>query len=303
MEKGNLNAQLKALRNGSKAKGKEEPPIDAFSNRLDQVSEAHIKSGVESINDSLDNLVMDILEKGEQIVGKHADLVRHFSEREHSNDAPLLASLAQHNLTADNRGLLLDATLHDRLHTELHRLFFSREVVSSHIDPEGMFQAVFDELCERESWTIVQRWRAITATSIFTLFVEERFRKSITDHIEGIITLLAWAYGLSPSEFETMSEMIHTRLVALYKEANELSIQVRRDILSVRMSVISVDAPVFDPDFANSVWPEMGATAGDEIVGRYRFGLLKLLENGEFSCLIMPEVATMALIRETSKNG
>jgi hypothetical protein len=100
-----------------------------------------------------------------------------------------------------------------------------------------------------------------------------------------------------------MSDMIHSRLLALYQEARDLCISVRRDILSVRMSVVSGVNPHFDPECANSVWPEMGAVAGDEVVGRYRFGLIKLAEGGQVSCLIKPEVATMALIRETAKNG
>lgn len=99
-----------------------------------------------------------------------------------------------------------------------------------------------------------------------------------------------------------MSDMIQSRLRALHKEANDLSVLVRRDVLSVRMSVTTVIAPTFDPDCANSVWPEMGATAGDAVVGRYKFGLIKLMEDGEFSFLAKPEVATTALIRETSKN-
>jgi hypothetical protein len=150
---------------------------------------------------------------------------------------------------------------------------------------------------------VVQRWRAITATIVFTLFDETLFSEGIIKQANDIIILLAWAHGLSPAEFDDMFDAIHSRLVALYKEANELGILVKRDILSVRMSVTSVTVDVFDPNHASSVWPEMGAAAGDEIVGRYRFGLSKRAEDGEFSCLTKPEVATTALIRETSKNS
>jgi predicted nucleic acid-binding Zn-ribbon protein len=147
-EKGALNAQLKSLRNERKTKSTE-PSIDVFSHRLDQVSEARIKSGVDSLNDTLDNLVMEIIEKGDQLVQKHADLVRRFPEEGHDHDNPLLRSLGQNNLTPENRGLLLDVKLHDQLHAELYEMFFSQDVASNRADSDGFFQIVFDELTKR----------------------------------------------------------------------------------------------------------------------------------------------------------
>ncbi|KAJ7475091.1 hypothetical protein B0H11DRAFT_1722398 [Mycena galericulata] len=302
VEKGNFSSQLKSLRNERKGKGGDEPSIDVFDHRVDQVSEARIKSGVESLNDSLDNFVMELLEAGERLVVKNADLVQQSPERLH-DDTALLRSLAQPNLTSENRGLLLDAQLHDRLHQELYELFFSGEVASKRTDRHGVIEAIFNELTQREPWTVVQRWRAITASSLFTLFNEAEFSSSIREFADSIVALLAWAHGLSPQQFEAMTDMINSRLRALYKEANDLSILVRRDILSVRMSIISMTTPIFDPATANSIWPEMGAAAGDEVVGRIKFGLIKLKEAGGIFCLLKPEVATTALIRETSKNG
>ncbi|KAJ7640458.1 hypothetical protein DFH06DRAFT_1000668 [Mycena polygramma] len=300
-ENGTLDAQLKALRHGSKAKHTE-PPIDAFSHRLDQVSEASVKSGVESLNDTLDNLVTEIIDKGEQVVQKNTHLVSHCPEPEQST--PLLHALAQNDLTSDNRGLLLDAMLHDLLHTELYELLFSGDVASQRFDPRGSFQSVFDELPRKaEPWTVVQRWRAITATTLFALYHEALFADSLNKQVDSIVALLAWAHRLPREKFEDMSSGIHSGLVALYSEANELGILVRRDILSVRMSIVSANIPVFDPTYVNSVWPEMGAAAGDEVVGQYKFGLVKIAEGGDFTCMVKPEVVTMALIRETSKNG
>ncbi|KAJ6515202.1 hypothetical protein C8R47DRAFT_961309 [Mycena vitilis] len=299
-ENGTLDAQLKALRQGSKAKHTE-PPIDAFSHRLDQVSEASVKSGVDSLNDTLDNLVMDIIEKGEQVVQKNTHPVFHCPEPERST--PLLHALAQSNLTSDNRGLLLDAMLHDHLHTELYELLFSGDVASNRVDPQGVFQSVFDELIRNaEPWTVVQRWRAMTATSIFALCREVTFADSLNKQVDSIVVLLAWAHGLPRENFEDMSGGIHSGLLALYSEANELGILVRRDILSVRMSIVSANMPIFDPTYANSVWPEMGAAAGDEVVGQYKFGLIKLGEGGDCTWMVRPAVATMALIREASKS-
>ncbi|KAJ6491573.1 hypothetical protein DFH09DRAFT_369691 [Mycena vulgaris] len=73
-----LSGKLKTQRTESKAKSKNEPSIDVFNHRLDQVSEAQIKSGVESLNDSLDNLVTGVLEQGEQLAAHHSNLSHNF---------------------------------------------------------------------------------------------------------------------------------------------------------------------------------------------------------------------------------
>ncbi|KAJ7117907.1 hypothetical protein C8R43DRAFT_1242033 [Mycena crocata] len=297
-----LSGQLKMHRTEIKGKS---GPIDVFDHRLDQVSEARVKSGVESLNDSLDNLIMDVIEKGEELATTHADLVLDSPHREYP-DSALFRSLAQHHLTSENRGLLLDAILHDNLQSELFDLFFSGDIASTRIDPSGFLQTIFNELTQREPWTVSQRWRGIAATSVFTLFDERHIADSVAQHVDGVITLLAWAFGLSPPEFEGMANMIRSGLLVLHKEAHELSILLRRDIVSVRMSITSLDsldALVFDPKYVNSVWPEMGTREGDEVVGRYKFGLSKMLDSGQSFCLIKPEVTTAALIRMTANNG
>ncbi|KAJ7629512.1 hypothetical protein DFH06DRAFT_721506 [Mycena polygramma] len=301
-EKGALNAQLKVLRNENKAKNGE-PSIDVFSHRLDQVSEATIKSGVESLNDSLDNFIMDVTDKAEQLAQKHNELVCHVPAPEEGENDPLIRALAQPDLTTENRGLLLDVRLHDQLHAELFELFFSMDVAPSRADFTGAFQEVFQEVTRREPWTVAQRWRAISATSFFALLGEtDDFTQSVNRQLNGIIDLFGWAHGLPSAQFADMSDGIHSSLVALYKEANDLGLQVRRDILSVRMSVTSASMPLFDPISDNSVWPEMGAAEGDAVVGRYKFGLVKIAEDGEITYLLKPEVATTALIRVTSRN-
>ncbi|KAJ7086444.1 hypothetical protein B0H15DRAFT_782204 [Mycena belliarum] len=286
--------------NESAGKGRDELFIDVFDNCLDQVSEARIKSAVDSLNDTLDNLVMYVVDQGDQLADKHSHLVRSCAHREHS-DTILLHSLARQDLTPENRGLLLDVVLHDKLLCELFRVFFAGDVGPLSFDPHGCLQAVIDEMTGREPWAVVQRWRAITATSIYKTHDKPRL-PDCRSYADDIIALLAWAHGLSPAEYEPMLDMVQSRVMTLCQEAKELSIQLRRDILSVRMSVISMTAAIFDPELADSVWPEMGATLGDEVVGKYKFGLIKVDESRRVSYLIKPEVATTALIRETSKH-
>jgi chromosome segregation ATPase len=140
-----LRGKLQTLRNESKGKGRAEPTSDVFNHRLDQVSEAHIKSGVESLNDTLDNLVMELVDKGEQRAGQHSKFEFDPTQSDYP-DTPLFRSLRQHDLTQDNRGLLLDALLHDRLHTELFDELFSGEVASIRTDPTQCFESTIQAM-------------------------------------------------------------------------------------------------------------------------------------------------------------
>lgn len=104
-----------------------------------------------------------------------------------------------------------------------------------------------------------------------------------------------------------MVPTIQSRLASLYDEANRISVIARRDVLSVRMSVVTAPESKgvylpFDPKMAIGVWPDMGVSAGDEVIGLYKFGLRKQTERGESSYLIKPEVITAALLRFLTKS-
>jgi hypothetical protein len=57
----------------------------------------------------------------------------------------------------------------------------------------------------------------------------------------------------------------------------------------------------FNPHDADSVWPEMGVKAGDNVLGDYSFGLVKRMKTGESILSTLPKVFTAALIREVEK--
>lgn len=112
--------------------------LDPFNNCLDQVSEATVKCdgepSVDGINDAVDNVVMDILEKAMTLVG---DCGLSANNNAIPLDDPLLAALAEPSLTEDNRGLLLDALLHQHIICTLHSRFFGDGIALS-IDQESI---------------------------------------------------------------------------------------------------------------------------------------------------------------------
>ncbi|KAF8147761.1 hypothetical protein K438DRAFT_1779861 [Mycena galopus ATCC 62051] len=111
--------------------------LDPFDNKLDQVSEATVKGGVESLNDSLDNFTMILIDEAEELA----------SQNSHSRIRPLSKSTTR--LPSCSRHWRID---------ELDRLFCSGEVLSRVMDPRGLSAFSLRELTKRASGNV----RALT---------------------------------------------------------------------------------------------------------------------------------------------
>ncbi|KAJ6558126.1 hypothetical protein B0H19DRAFT_1261675 [Mycena capillaripes] len=311
-EKGSLNSQLKQqLRLGAPSDGRARTgdgiSLDPFDNKVDQVSEAAVKGAVESLNDSLDNFTMALLDEAEELAKRHSHSSRPSAAQEHEKGAKLLPALAEYSHDENKRGFLLDAIVHHGLVVELDMLFLSGEVVSRVLE-SPLLDYALGEMTKHEPWTVVQRWRALTAAA-----TKDRMDASTEVQTESIITLLAWVYRQPLETFEPLIPKIQSQLASLYDEARHLALVARRDVLSVRMLVVvgptepRVDPNAvekylpYNPDAVTSVYPEMKVAAGDEVIGLYKFGLKRLTEKGQVSHLIKPEVTTTALLREMAK--
>ncbi|KAF7328905.1 hypothetical protein MVEN_02520200 [Mycena venus] len=326
VERGNYSSQLKQqLRNpvdsrapatGPSKGAADDSASDPFDNKLDQVSEAAVKSGVESLNDSVDNFAMAVLDEAEDLANQnsHSSVPSPVHEQQHEMKPKLLmATLAEHCQTEEKRGFLLDASLHHGLVVELDRLFFSGEAVPRGIDIRNIFGVFLRELTKREPWTVVQRWRALTAGTAGNLVHSstKMWKTSIIEYSQSIVALFAWAYRQPLQTFEPLLPKIQTRLQTLYTEASQLSVMARRDVLCVRMAVTV--APIgpkgvedylsYNNDAVTSVWPDMKVVEGDEVIALYKFGLKKSNEKGQMARLIKPEVVTTALLREVAKSS
>ena len=155
-----------------------------------------------------------------------------------------------------------------------------------------------------EPWAVRQRWRAITANATSIMPELPRPEDLVQDLGRKVLDLIAWAYGQPPP---TIDGIIHAKLLqdinAIIHDAHQLSLLLKRDILSAQMTV-SLNHRVgeqYDPQMEESVWPEMGLKAGDTIVGVYGFGLRKVASNGESVEVIKPKVITSALLREVAR--
>ncbi|KAJ6510552.1 hypothetical protein C8R45DRAFT_813992 [Mycena sanguinolenta] len=318
LERGKHRSQLKQLHPQGDTRTLTRPradtiSLDPFDNKLDQVSESAVKSGVESLNDSIDNLTMTLIDEAEELAKRHSDSVIPSAVALDGNTQPLVVALSEHCHIEEKRGFLLDANLHHWLVSALDNLFLSGDVVSRALDLEGVFALALPELAKREPWTVAQRWRALTAAAIGTGVMHSSvaiWTDSITKVSDAIITLLAFAYRQHLETFQPLLPNLQNRLETLYSEANEISITTRRDVLSVRMKVVVAptgargieDYLPYNSDAVAAVWPDMGVMDGDGIVGLYKFGLDKTGEDGRLNCLIKPEVVTTALLREMAKN-
>jgi uncharacterized protein YqgV (UPF0045/DUF77 family) len=78
--------------------------LDPFDNKLDQVSEVFVKSAVESLNDSLDNFVMALLEEAEELTNRNSDSRVTLPVRVGEMTSKLLVALAKHSNVEESLG-------------------------------------------------------------------------------------------------------------------------------------------------------------------------------------------------------
>jgi hypothetical protein len=161
IERGDLNRQLKQMRSSSAGRpfnrveggqdtvlNGDKMSMDPFDNKVDQVSEASIKGGVDSLNDSMDTLVLTLLDEAEVLAKQHSHSSRPSAVQEHDG-RPLLQALVAHSQNEEKRGFLLDTTLHDAVVRQLNTLFFSGEVICLAVDSENLHDSILRELSER----------------------------------------------------------------------------------------------------------------------------------------------------------
>ncbi|KAJ7764839.1 hypothetical protein B0H16DRAFT_430117 [Mycena metata] len=316
VERGDLKSQLKQMRNMAESRPnlkRDDISLDPFDNQVDQVSEAAVKSGVESLNDSLDTFTMALLDEAESLASRYSGSRLPAADKRYqpNNLTKLLPALTQYADVEEKRGFLLDASLHHVVLSELDQLFFAGDPLSPTAD-EGFTGALLHELTKREPWTVAQRWRALTATSGARVLSTKQ-EAPIQRCANSIVMMLAWVYRQPPETFQSLFSKIGAQVGSLFDDAGKLSILVRRDVLSVRMSVVVAAARSngflpYNPDRVGSVWPDMGAEvgdeakAGDEVVTLYKFGLKKQTEHGHISYLLKPEVTTGAFLRELARS-
>ena len=126
--------------------------LDVFDNTLDQVSEAHVKvSGhpsISGLNDSLDNLVSVVLEQAPNLAAAYTGYRTPICETESDLPRAMLTALAMTDLTEDNRGLLLDASLHHIVLRQLYPLLFYGKCVAIACEETNVLEQLFQHVTD-----------------------------------------------------------------------------------------------------------------------------------------------------------
>ncbi|KAF7290594.1 hypothetical protein MIND_01299500 [Mycena indigotica] len=303
-EKGTLRAQLKQQARVPPA----EKTMDIFDNTADQVSEASIRGAVESLNDSIDNLILGLFEVAEQLV-KERDPA--YGVPATKQDVELLAALARYCENEDKRGFILEALCHDYIVQHMQAALFDGDPVPRMTGRENM-ERILVQVTRSVPWSVAQRWRAITAESFFKAFNAKQQHQSVSKIKDSMIEVFSWAYQQPPETFRC--DAFTAPLAALdklFQEAEKLALSIRTDVLSVRMSVFlprlnsKEEYGPYNPGAMEAVWSDMGSVEGDKVLTVYHLGLRKQTQSdqgGAFTTMIRPQVATMALLREMEKD-
>jgi len=135
------------------------PSLDPFNDTLNLASEARMKEEVFGLNDSLDNLIMTILEGAVQVIKQSPTRLRTPSFKKHQKavvarlsgqkESPLFFCLQNGRHTDDSRGFLLDALLHRRFVHLIFRGFFDGHVVGNAFHSSRMLEDLWDTVHQR----------------------------------------------------------------------------------------------------------------------------------------------------------
>jgi hypothetical protein len=93
--------------------------IDTFDSSLDRVSEGDLRAGVEGLNSSIDEFVMNLIDSV-STKPTNPDLAK----AKTSKSSLIYSALSGLGVEDDRRGLLLEADLHDGLTQKIHARFF-----------------------------------------------------------------------------------------------------------------------------------------------------------------------------------
>ncbi|KZP16326.1 hypothetical protein FIBSPDRAFT_866007 [Athelia psychrophila] len=183
-------------------------------------------------------------------------------------------------------------------------MFFQSMISTIAVDDEvEVLDKVFSKITAAEPWAVCQRWRAMTASATAIMFKPAELEKQAQHIEEDVSQSIAWAYGQPLTTFHPIRAKLLQNITSVMRDAHQLSLVLKRDILSVRVMAAlrhGRDGP-YDPQFEDSVWPEMGAKAGDEVIGVYGLGLQKVTPAGHNVVVAKPKVITSALLREIEK--
>lgn len=114
--------------------------------------------------------------------------------------------------------------------------------------------------------------------------------------------LVALAYRLPVAEFDIphVSRLLREGLIIIYREAHELSLMIKRDILSSHLTVTLYPRlyHTFEKERGEQIWPGMRLRVDDTVLGFYGLGLQKRTMDKGLFYLTLPKVFTTALLRE-----
>jgi hypothetical protein len=309
-----LKNQVGSLKAERDRKAARDLTVDSFDNSLDQVSEGQVKSAVETLNNNLDEFVMNITE---EVAG--VPPLKTFTNDAISNlNNPLLAACSKLSIDDERRGLLVETMLHQEVVERLNVLFFQGKVCCNYADAavlehmhdkvisvKGKYQCLLIRQIPQsysthvESWKTAQRWRSVTSDAAKTMFGGyDSFATDGEKIAVKLVTLVLKGLERPSSSLPKLQKSISDGLNRLYVEAFTLATSIRRDHISARLQVVIAPSTMktIDSRFVDVQWADSSRNyKTNKSLGTYSFGILKIGEGGKTTVLLRPKVVADSL--------
>jgi hypothetical protein len=144
---------------------------------------------------------------------------------------------------------------------------------------------------------VAQRWKAFTAASFALGLDASSWDSQERDLSVRIVQIVQHVYRLPTAAAVSLHEWVHGQLPGIFSQAHTLSLQTKQNILSVDMRIVQSRSSHFSSSECVPGWNGMDTKDGDEVLGQFSFGLVKVLENGAYTISLKPGVVATSLFR------
>ncbi|KAF7293248.1 hypothetical protein HMN09_01203000 [Mycena chlorophos] len=269
-----------------------DPDLEVYFLKTDDCTVTDAKDMTERLNYQLDQFCFGLLDSGKRIAESsaafpeaHTPVPEGFVIYPDCNSR-LYRALYAFRRRPQYRGIIIDAITHHLIVSQLGELYFS-DMLPATIDPQNLLGKL--SACGSSD---AAGWSENMAKQTNHVVEDSKVKIGRT-----LMEIFAIAYELPVDTFAPLNEPLLTSLSVLYTSASELALAIRRDVVTVRLSVAFPrrsptfgSFPTFDHDEMVAHRGGRERLDGEELVGLYHIGLRKQTENGETTFVIKPAV-------------
>ncbi|KAH9475158.1 hypothetical protein JR316_0012269 [Psilocybe cubensis] len=291
--------------------------LNPFQFMADQISVANVKAQVEDLNNTIDNMIMSILDcikpkPMKRVTGQNyrASITEtKFSVISKGQNNALVAlydAMVEYSRNESSKGRILDWIMHEKICSLLYTAYFEGKNFWGTNKEHNKHNEELYFYIKKNEPTLARKWQSMTADAEFgiTKGDAKNVPQEISSAFKGII-VSAYCQGTTTHGIQYHDAVkvvdIHTQLIQeITDRARNLSLRIQRDMLFSQVKLLYFSPRTkrdtcrkYQISMRNAAYPDVKSKGSDSVLGTIRFGLnLDIDENGKRKKLLIPLVIT-----------